>query len=128
MCAFQLVRALCVPGARKKDEAASLTRADPYDSGGYEILARHFRAASDWEQANAAIEKALDISPEAPGLNALAGEIYHEQGRSEDARAAWQLALTVKPNVPGSKNISTSSTRTRTTTIPALPDRSGRSA
>ncbi len=31
-------------------------------------------------------------------MNALAGEIYHEQGRSEDALAAWQLALTVKPN------------------------------
>jgi tetratricopeptide (TPR) repeat protein len=99
---FQLVRALLRAGRAEEawKTAEEATRADPYDSRGYEILARHFRAASDWEQANAAIEKALDISPEAPGLNALAGEIYHEQGRSEDARAAWQLALTVKPNDP----------------------------
>jgi len=73
---------------------------DPYDSRSYLQLARHARALEDWEQANEMIDRALAITPDSPTVNRLAGEIYHAQGRSEEARAAWERALEVRPNTP----------------------------
>jgi|GEM_PF-665140 len=73
---------------------------DPYDSRWYAQLARHARAAEDWQQANELIGRALALTPDSATVNRLAGEIYHAQGKDEEARAAWQRALTLRPNTP----------------------------
>lgn len=73
---------------------------EPFESRWYAMLARYYRTVEDWVQADVMIERALQITPDNPALNRLAGEIHHAQGRQDAARISWETALRIRPNTP----------------------------
>lgn len=81
-------------------QAVEGAQIDPYDSRFFTLLAKHYRAAENWQAAEAAVSAAQRMTPDRPAVNQLAGAIYHAQGRDDEAREVWGRALEVRPNMP----------------------------
>jgi Flp pilus assembly protein TadD len=43
--------------------------------------------------------KALELVPDSAQAHALKGSIYYKMGLSAEAKASWQQALTIDPNM-----------------------------
>ncbi len=79
-------------GLGRADEAIALAQRavnlDPLSVPGYNNLSFHAYYAGRWQEAASALDKALELRPDYPGLHTLFGRIYLAQSQPEKALAA----------------------------------------
>jgi cellulose synthase operon protein C len=73
----------------------------PVESRYYADLARYFRAEGEYDRATQSVRQALEITPNSPQVNRLAGEIYLALEDNAQASQYWRRALRIRPNLTG---------------------------
>jgi len=77
-----------------EEEAVELVRKagalDPLVAGQYRLLGQYLRNLGDYEQAQAALGKALDLNPHEVWIHETRGEVYLAQGRPQEALAEME--------------------------------------
>jgi tetratricopeptide (TPR) repeat protein len=87
-----------LPAARERiDQGLAI---EPRDAKLYHILAYTWKREASWENALAAIDKAIRFEPNQPAFKASKAEILHFAGRTEEAMQTIEPLLGVASSVP----------------------------
>ena len=83
---------------RAIDLLVAITVSDPDFAAPHINLAIAYRETRRYEEAVAALNRALEVSPRHPVANNELGIAYRRLGRFDEARSAYQAALELYPN------------------------------
>src|SRR5262249_15954625 len=77
---------------------------DPSNISGYASLAPHYIDADKIDDGLAGLDSLIKVAPSKAGAYEGKGVIYETQGKVKEAKAAYEAALKVNPNLPVSSN------------------------
>jgi len=92
----------CQAGRFEKAEplAVSLTQQFPEHQFGWKVLGSLFQHAGRLDESLAALQKAVDLSPQDPDAHFKLGITLRKLGRLDEAEASYRCAIALKPAYP----------------------------
>ncbi len=98
---FHTARAVLFIGESRADEAETESRKaiaiDPNDERAYDVLARALVVKREWQDAETAIRKSIELDDGTIGKTVVLGEILLGQKRLAEARECYARVLQVEP-------------------------------